>query len=313
MPERPAAARRAVLLPSSCLVALLAGMVIAGCGQRHEGPSSQTAVLVNQQEVSVHQLQHLMQRQSPAGAEGADKTTRRVLDGLVEQELAAQAARSAGLDKDPRFVQALEFAKREMLARAYQDRLAERAVGASSDAVDRYYDAHPALFAQRRLYTLQETAVQAEPAVREKLRQLARSARDPREFNDVLRGAVLSPRTRQFVQSAEDLPMGLVDVLARFEDGQSIVLAAGDTTRIVTLLRYQVAPLDKRAAKGAIEAHLGNEQRRRLVAEGMKGLRDKASIEYAAAFAGVATVVANTPERAASGAGQSTAGVSGAP
>ena len=46
-----------------------------------------------------------------------------VIETLVEQELAAQAARKAGLDGTPRVLQAMEIAKREVLARAYQDQL----------------------------------------------------------------------------------------------------------------------------------------------------------------------------------------------
>lgn len=285
---------RCFALRTEVLLALSIAL-LSGCGKQEAGPSGQTAVLVNRQEVSVHQLQHVLQRQSRLAVEHPDVAARRALDALVEQELAAQAAREAGLDKDPRFVQALEVSRRELLARAWQDQLAEKAVGPTSDAVDRYYDTHPALFAQRRLYTLQETAVQADAPLRDKLQQLAKTARDPKEFTDLMKSAGRVSRTRQFVQAAEDLPMGLVDVLGRFESGQSVVVGGADTTRIITVVSYQVAPLDKQAAKDAIEAHLTNLQRRKLVAEGMKVQREKASIQYAAAFA---SATASTAEAA---------------
>lgn len=277
------------------LAPMFVGLVLAGCGSGASEPSSQTAVLVNQQEVSVHQLQHALQTQPRLSAEAPELATRKVLDALVEQELAAQAARSDGIDKDPRFVQAFEAARRELLARSYQDRLAERAVGPSSDAIDRYYDAHPGLFAQRRLYTLQETTLRADAAMRARLAQVSRTARDPKEFAELIKGSGGAQRTRQFVQAAEDLPMGLVEALARFEEGQSLVVNGNETARIVTVVRFQLAPLDKRAAKDMIEAHLLNEQRRRLVAEGMRTLRDKATIQYASAFAPVASAAASSP------------------
>src|SRR5204863_8606978 len=85
------------------------------------GDSTQVAARVNDTEISLAQLQHVLQRQPRVSPERAEAQTRSVLDGIVDQELAAQAARKSGLDRDPRVVQALEAAKRELLARAYQD------------------------------------------------------------------------------------------------------------------------------------------------------------------------------------------------
>src|SRR5205814_9580419 len=123
------------------------------------GDSTQVAARVNDTEISLAQLQHVLQRQPRVSPERAEAQTRSVLDGIVDQELAAQAARKSGLDRDPRVVRALEAAKRHLPARAYQDVLADRATLPSSDDVDRYYDSQPALFAQRRFYSVQETLV----------------------------------------------------------------------------------------------------------------------------------------------------------
>ncbi len=59
---------------------------------------------------------------------------------MLDQELAAQGARKMGLDKEPRVVQAIEAARREVLARSYHDVLAEKTPLPASDDIDRYYD-----------------------------------------------------------------------------------------------------------------------------------------------------------------------------
>jgi EpsD family peptidyl-prolyl cis-trans isomerase len=207
------------------------------------------------------------------------------LDSLVEQELAAQAARAAGLDHDPDVVQALQLAQREVLAKAYQDRLATKARGSTSDEVDRYYDTHPELFEQRRLYVIQETAVEAAPAESDAIGALVQGASGAGEVADRLRARSLRFETRQFVQAAESLPLGLLLPMAQLAQGQSIVMPQPDGVRIFTVLHVQLAPVDRRRAAEPIAAFLNAERRRRLVVDGMEDLRKAASVEYLGNFA----------------------------
>jgi EpsD family peptidyl-prolyl cis-trans isomerase len=121
---------------------------------------SQVAVKVNGDEISIHQVELAMQaRAATSPAVAASAATSTTLATLVDQELLAQAARQEGLDRDPKVIQLMEAAKRQVLAQAQQERIGARATDPSSDEIDRYYDAHPELFAKRRLYLLQETIV----------------------------------------------------------------------------------------------------------------------------------------------------------
>ena len=133
----------------SVLCLLGAGAVLlAGCGGGERKSDTQIAATVNKGEISVHQVQTVLQRQPRLTAADAGGTaTARVLEGLIDQELAAQAARNASLEKDPRVVQSLEAARRELLALAWQESIAAKASNPSSDEIDRYYEAHPELFA----------------------------------------------------------------------------------------------------------------------------------------------------------------------
>src|SRR4051812_47620141 len=102
--------RRARLpLGALALVAL-----IAGCSRHAGDAGTQVVAKVNDSEISIPQLDYALQRQSPEPAAPAASAARRVLDSLVERELAAQEARKLGLDRDPRMVQALEAAKRDL-------------------------------------------------------------------------------------------------------------------------------------------------------------------------------------------------------
>src|SRR5262245_59090914 len=103
---------RCLSVSTASLIVFLAAL--AGCS-RVGGDATQVAAKVNDVEISQAQLQHVLQRQPPVAPERAPAVARRVLDSLVDQELAAQSARKQGLDKDPRVVQSIEAAKREVL------------------------------------------------------------------------------------------------------------------------------------------------------------------------------------------------------
>ena len=176
-------------------------------------------------------------------------------------------------------------AQREVLARAYQDRLAAKAVGPSSDEVDRFYASRPELFRDRKLYILQELAVLATAQEIEAIEALATKARSASEIAELLRASGKRVESRQFVQASEDLPLGLLEPLSRLTEGQSLVIRQADSARILTLLYARSAPVDRRTASEAITAYLTSERRRSQAAQGMKVLRDAARIQYVGRYA----------------------------
>jgi EpsD family peptidyl-prolyl cis-trans isomerase len=292
------AARRAA-------AALLGLLLLSACGKDKAGDATQIAARVNKDEISIHQVQYALQRQPRLAAAQPQTAPRRVLEGLIEQELAAQAARSDGLDTDPSTVQAIEAAKREVLARVYQDRLASKAVSASADEVDRYYDSRPALFSERRLYTLQEFALDASDEDRARIHDAVKKAKNAEAIGEALRKAGLRFKTRQIAQAAEDLPMAVLESIAKLQDGESVLMQQTGSARIYTVLHAEPAPVDRQLSKAAIEAYLLSDRKRELVVQGMKSLREKAQITFSGSFA--------SPASGAASAGASTAAPATAP
>lgn len=281
----------------SVLCLLGAGAVLlAGCGGGERKSDTQIAATVNKGEISVHQVQTVLQRQPRLTAADAGGTaTARVLEGLIDQELAAQAARNASLEKDPRVVQSLEAARRELLALAWQESIAAKASNPSSDEIDRYYEAHPELFAQRRLYILQETSLEGTP---EQLGGLPAKVAQAQSADDVaalLQQAGVRSSARAIAMAAEDLPQKLLEPLSRLEPGRSGYFAQGSTVRIYTVLEAHKAPVERRLALNAIGAYLAKDRRNEAVSQAMKELRGKAKIEYLGGFAKAGEGAASAP------------------
>ena len=264
---------------------LLATVLLAGCGKSKTADETQIAAKVNKDEISVHQVQYALQRQPRLAAAQPQTAARRVLDSLIEQELAAQAARSEGLETDPAVVQAMEAAKREVLARAFQDRLAAKAVSASTDEVDRYFDSKPALFSERRLYALQEFTMEVAEGDPPRIQAALNAVKGVGELGEALSKAGLRYRSRQFAQAAEEMPMALLDTLAKLPVGQPVLTLHPGSARVLVILQAQAAPMNRSFARGAIESYLLGERKRELVVREMKVLRDRAQVVYQGTFA----------------------------
>jgi EpsD family peptidyl-prolyl cis-trans isomerase len=278
-------------------VALTLAALIVACGNKDKSTSadgSQIVAQVNDSEISIHQVQTMMQMQPGLTGKLGDAAAGRVLDSLIEQELAAQAARKAGLDTTPRVLQAMALAKREVLARAYQDQLADKVQLPDTTSVDRYYDEHPELFAQRRQYTLQETQIHATPEQAKALKAKVETLGSVDAVNLAVTESGLPHSSRNTLQWAESLPLEILPKLAFLKLGQSVGVPVPDGLVILTVLQTQDAPIIRGNAQKSIQAAMMSAKRRELVQKGMDSLRKNAKIVRKGAFApGAASGVAS--------------------
>lgn len=269
----------------TCLLPLATLLVGCQSDAGSQNRSTQVAAVVNDGEITIPQVEHTLQRTTGAGTGRDAQAARRALDLLVERELATQEAHKLGLERDPRVVQALEAAKREVLARAFQETLAEKASLPSSDEIDRYYDSQPALFAQRRLYTIQDITVEASTEQLLRLRDKIESSSGAEKALDMLREAALPYSMRQLAMAPEDIPMALLGRLSQLKDGQSLLVPQPGGAKVLTVIASREAPLSREVARATIRAFLINERRRQAVQEGMKAVHQAAHVQYIGQFA----------------------------
>lgn len=270
-------------------------VLLAACGRDHAPADGQVVALVNEDEISVHQVQAVLQRQPALSGQLGQAAGEKVLQGLIEQELAAQAARAQKLDSSPKVLQAMALAKREILAREYQDRLADKAVPPNAGDIDRYYDEHPELFKERRRYTIQETALKVSPAEAPAWRDRVKATTSLAEANEVVSASGLPATSREMVEWAENLPLALLKQFSTLAPGQSLVLERPDGLVIGTLVHTELAPINRRDAAQAIQAVLTNQRRREAVSKGMEALRQGAKIQLLGAFAAGASAPEGAP------------------
>ena len=262
----------------------LTALLLVGCGGSKDKGASQTAAKVNKEEITVHQINFVLQQQRGLKPEQADAASRQILERLIDQELAVQKAEDLKLDRDPRVVQAVEAAKRDILARAYVDKASEAATKPSPEEISKYYNDKPALFKDRRIYNLQELAIEATPAQIATLRSELSAAKSITDFIDYLKSANLRFAANQAVRAAEQLPLATLDMFAKLKDGQAILIPTATGAQVVVLAGSRAEPVDEARAKPAIEQYLYNEARRKMAETDMKSMRAAAKIEYVGKF-----------------------------
>ncbi|MDH3210632.1 MAG: EpsD family peptidyl-prolyl cis-trans isomerase [Burkholderiaceae bacterium] len=278
--------------------AAVATLCVAGCGDIKKNQASQTAAKVNKEEITVHQINFVLQRQQGLKPEQAEAASRQVLERLIDQELAMQRAEELKLDRTPMVVQQLEAARREVIARAYVAKASEAAAKPAPEEIKKYYDENPALFKERRVYNIQEISIEAETKQIDELRTQLQAAKSINEFVEYLKANDFRFGANQAVRAAEQLPLKSLDTFAKMKDGQAILAPTPKGAQVIVLAGSKSAPVDEAAARPAIEQYLLNDRRRQLVEDDMKALRATAKIEYVGKFAepaASAPVVAPAP------------------
>jgi len=269
------------------LAALGASVLLVACGGGSKG-ASQTAAKVNKSEITVHQINFVLQQQRGLRPEQADAASARILERLIDQELAVQRAEDLKLDRDPRVVQQLEAVKREVLARAYADRVGEAATKPTAEEIEAYYNANPALFSQRRVYNLQELSIEATPEQVVALRAKLTETRNVSDFIEYLKTTGLRFSGNQSVRAAEQLPLASLKTFANLKDGQAVLTPKERGAQLLILANSREQPVSLDQARPAIEQFLLNERKRKLLEEDRKAQREAAAIQYVGKFAEMA-------------------------
>lgn len=297
----------------SAAVLALAGSVllVAGCGDKKE-KASQTAAKVNRDEITVHQINYVLQQQRALKPEQAESAGKQILERLIDQQLALQKADELKIDRDPRVVQQLESAKREILARAYLEKVGEAAPKPTPEEIHKYYEEKPALFKDRRIYQIQEISIEARPDQVGDLRAKLEGARNVAEFLEYLKANDFRFAGNQAVRAAEQLPLQSLDAFSRMKDGQAVLNQGPAGVQVIVLAGSRSQPVSEEQAKPAIEQFLLNERKRKLVEDDLKAMRAAAKIEYVGKFAEGAASAPKAPAPAAAPAPAPAPAASGA-
>lgn len=290
--------------PTRLALAVALSLALTACGGGGSGDekkATQVAAKVNSDEITVHQINAAMPKMNNPTEAQVKSATRQALERLIDQQLLIQKAVEGKLDRDPAVMTAIENARREILARSYVERVMAAAATADPARIKEFYDQHPELFSQRRIYRLQEVAVQVSGPALEKLKQALPPMKTLQEVLDYAKANSLKVATTASVRAAEQLPMEFAKRIAGIKDGELIAVPNPAGVAVINIAASQSQPLDEEKAKPFIEQFLQNKGRLELAQKEVKTLRDAAKIEYVGEFS--APAAPETPPAADAGTG----------
>lgn len=270
-------------LCSSLLIAL--ALALSSCGKADiKKASGQVVAKVNGDEISVHQINNAIARGNAIAPEEAKQAAAQTLERIIDQELLVQTALKNKLDRDPQVMQAIEDAKRQILARAYIERAAALSPAQNEEEVRKFYQDNPALFERRRIYRVRELSVVAPQEKLDALKAATAGAKTPEDVAGWLKSQKLAFHAAITDRPAEQIPMDILAHVFEMRAGQLAVVPTSRGASVVQLLQAQEASLSEQQAKPIIEGYL---QSRKLLATAqaeVKRLREHARIEYLGEF-----------------------------
>lgn len=282
-------------------------VTLSACGDKSDtGGKSETetqvVAKVNGDEITVHQLNFELSAMGQAAGPGAEQRMRQVGEQIVNQQLLMQKAVETKLDRDPRIMQALERARRQVLAQAYLDKTVGNVTPPSKSEADAYYSQHPELFSKRRIYQLREIVMDKSIPFAE-LQAKVSSVKSPDELGQWLQAKKVEAKVANIVRPAEQLPFDMLAKVSQMQNGEIAAFESPSNNVLLFLAGSQEQPISQEQAAPIIERFLVNKKRKDLAEAEVKRLRETAKIEWLGKFAAGAAADKNAPAAAASPAG----------
>jgi EpsD family peptidyl-prolyl cis-trans isomerase len=284
---------------SQWLVLFILSLILSACGNDKEAgnkPSSQVVAKVNGDEISIHQVNLMLNRLGPLTEEESKAAANKILAKLVDLQLLKQKAIEAKLDRDPTVVQTIEATKNQILAQAYIEREMAKATKASAAEIDTFYDEHPELFKERRVFNLQELAIEDSLDKLPEFEQLIVEKQNISEIAQWLKSNNYKFALNANVRAAEQLPTVILDKLQKLNNGDIIAVPNGQAVNIVSVAASQSQPISKEKAIPVIENYFMNKNKKEAVELEMAALKKAAEIEFIGSFSDMELESGITPE-----------------
>jgi len=272
------------------IVLIFALAFTTGCGKNDDATdpkiATQVAARVNGDEITVHQVNDVLARNPNIAPEFANQAKGEILDRLIDQQLTKQKAIENKLDRSPKVMRAIEAAKSEILARAYQEQIAESLPRPVPVEVHEYYKQHPELFAQRRVFDLEELAFVANSEVATGLREQLTKAHSLQQIADWLQSREVKFAANRGVRAAEQISLEMLPKIQAMKEGEMQLFELdGARFQIIRLVASKAVPVDEASVTPRIQQYLANQNTNEALDKEMKKIKEQAKVEYLGEFA----------------------------
>lgn len=295
------------------LFVLTIPLSLLACGSGDNATSKkngQSIVRVNDEEITVHQVNFQMQRMN-VNEKNKEAISKQVVNNLVERQILVQQAMKAELDKNPQIMQALEESKMQLLARAYlESKMSGLAKPTDSEITD-YRNKHPELFENRKLYAIEEMTFVVAPNLNAELEKLSDTAKSLEDVSAWLDANQIKFNRNKSVRAAEAIPGPLLLKISQLNIGELLFVRGPNNIAVAKVLETKAQPVGVTESKPIIERIIMTEKQRAAASQEMERLRKASKIEFldkkfeSTAQASAGNVVSGEYEKNTSGQSES--------
>ncbi|NCS65889.1 MAG: peptidyl-prolyl cis-trans isomerase, EpsD family [Hydrogenophilales bacterium CG03_land_8_20_14_0_80_62_28] len=266
--------------------ALLSLLLLVGCNTDNKSANNlKPAALVNGQVIAADQIQSETAKLGQ-GTDGQGQAMANLaLKNIVDQELLAQEAVKAKLNEKPEVQWKLDAARRQILAQSEIETMTRDVVAPAQAEIKAYYDGHPELFSQHKIYQLAYLVANTTPENIAKARELVQKGGTVQALAAAIQALGITVGGQRVVKGAEELPKDALDRFSAMKAGQSLTMDQGGKLNIIVLEGVQERPIAFEPATQTIGAYLINDKKRQQIDGQLSKIRTSARIEYRAPYA----------------------------
>lgn len=271
------------LAPLAC-VALVA-CHIPGLPGGDKAPSGQVVATVDGEEITLSELRaELAGAAAPPSPQAAKLMEEAALRQIIIRHIMAKAAHEQELDKTPAFAIEKARANQGLLTQALQRQIASTSPAPSRADAEAYVAAHPGMFAERKLLTVDQIRM-ARPKTEEELKAFLPLKSLP-EFETLLnQKGIQFQRTASIIDTGSTDP-NMVAQLEKLPPGEVFMVPANGMVLANQIRDSKLAPFTGAAAINYAMGVLRSQRVQEAVGKGVENLvKSKAStVKYNDAY-----------------------------
>jgi len=253
-------------------------LVLAACHHAATQKSTQVVAKVNGHEITVSQLDQVLA--AHPSDEVSPQQRQQAMDSLVDEELLVEEAMKHKLDRQPAVVQAMEKARRQILARAYAESSVYARNPPSTVEIEQYFRDHTILFAGRKLFRATAFAV-PKTSISDALQAELVKLHGTDQVRDTLDKHGVAYETQFLSIAPEQMPIDRLPAFAKSGVGDVLTLDQPEARELViSITEVHEAPIPLERARPVIRQFLINSRQKDALSAYLKESKSHAKIEY---------------------------------
>jgi EpsD family peptidyl-prolyl cis-trans isomerase len=239
-------------------------------GMGHKAPTGQVLATVDGQEITIRDLSAEIGSAVPTDPKLRKAVEQQALQAIIGRKLLAMAAEKDGLEKTPEFALKRQRMTDALLAQSLQDKLVAAVPAPTHEEVESYITAHPALFAQRKIFTIDQ--IQARGPMSQSMLQSFVPLKTLDEIQAKLANDHVDYRRSIISQDAVSLDPRVVDMLVKLPADEVFGLPQGSVVEFGVVRDAKVQPFEGQAAVDRATQILRQQRTQEAVTRKMQGV-----------------------------------------